>query len=209
MSPRAAVFLLVLAHSSPARAQATAAAYPPPDLSPAAKWQFFTQETFDIKTPAAGLFTASWSQATNSVPSYGAGAGAFAKRFGACTTDVVTQNFFVDFAMASAFREQTRYVRRGPRYGSVWRRARYAIGRALITRTDSGHLTPNLANFTGTALSMGVSTLYYPSSSRTSPDLEIRYAVSLISGGLINLYPEFWPDFKETLKHHHLYPKRW
>jgi hypothetical protein len=209
MSPRAAVLLIVLAHSVPGRAQSTPAAYPPPDLTTAAKWRFFTQETFDVKTPVAGLFNASWSQATNSVPSYGAGAGAFAKRFGACTTDVVTQNFFVDFAMASVFREQTRYVRRGTSYGGVWRRARYAIGRAFITRTDSGHLTPNLANFTGTALSMGVSTLYYPSSSRTSPDLEIRYAVSLVSGGLINLYPEFWPDFKESLKKHHLFPKKW
>ncbi len=141
MSARAILLLIVLVHSAPARAQ-SGTQYPPPDVSPAQKWHFFTQETFALKSPAAGLSNASWSQAANSIPSYGVGAGAFAERFGACTTDVVSQNFFVDFAMASALREQTRYVRRGPAYGTVWCRAGYAIGRAFITRTDPGRLTP-------------------------------------------------------------------
>ncbi len=56
---------------------------------------------------------------------------------------------------------------------------------------------------------MGLSTLYYPPASRTTPDLEIRYGVSLVGGGIVNLYPEFWPDFKAVLKRRHLYPRGW
>src|SRR5579863_7297268 len=101
---------------------------PAPSVSE--KWNFFVSETFTPMTLAAGAFNGAVSQVTNSDPRYGVGAIAYAERFGASNADIVTQNFFGDFVMASVFHEDTRYTRRGPTYGGVWRRAGYAISRA-------------------------------------------------------------------------------
>lgn len=75
---------------------------PAPPVTTAEKWQFFEQETFTPFTLLAGGFNASVSQAMNADPRYGVGSVAYAKRFGAATTDNVSQNFFSDFVMASA-----------------------------------------------------------------------------------------------------------
>jgi len=126
------------------------------------KWQFFVQETFAIMTLAAGAFKAGLSQITNSDPRYGVGAGPYAERFGASTADIMTQNFFGDFVMASAFHEDTRYRRQGPAHGGIWKRTGYVVSRAFITRTDAGASSYNWSNLTGTTMSAGFSNLYYP-----------------------------------------------
>jgi hypothetical protein len=171
------------------------------------KWNFFVDETFNPMTLAAGSFNGAISQATNSDPRYGVGIGPFAERIGASTADIATQNFFGDFVMASVFHEDTRYIRRGPAYGSKWKRASYAISRAFITSADTGGDTFNWSNLTGTAISAGISNLYYPPASRTGGAMAIHFGTSLIGGGLANLYPEFWPGFREMLARHHLFPR--
>lgn len=170
------------------------------------KWKHFVKETFTPLSLASGAFNAGFSQATNSEPHYGLGAGAFAERFGASNADNLTQNFFGDFVMASAFHEDTIYVRKGPAYGGLWKRAAYAISRAIITRKDSGGDTFNWSNVTGTAMSAGVSNLYYPLVDRTAEGTAIHFATSFAGAGFANLYPEFWPDFRGALARHHLWP---
>jgi hypothetical protein len=149
------------------------------------------------------------SQATNSDPKYGVGAGALRERIGASSADTATQNFFGDFMMASAFHENVIYARKGPGYGGLWKRAGYAISRALITRSDYGGDTFNWSNLTGTAMSTGFSNLYYPPASRNSRAVAIHFSTGLAGSGFANLFPEFWPDFKATLQRHHLFPRRW
>jgi hypothetical protein len=178
----------------------------PPTPGVSEKWHSFVRETFSPLSLGAGAFNAGVSQAMNSDPCYGVGAGPFAERFGASSVDIVTQNFFGDFVMASALHEDTRYVRRGAAYGGKWKRGRYAISRAFLTRADTGGATFNWSNLTGTAMSAGVSNLYYPPASRTGGATAIHFGTSLIGGGLANLYPEFWPDFRRMLARHHLFP---
>ena len=180
-------------------------AAPPPSVSE--KWNFFVSETFAPMTLAAGAFNGAVSQVTNSDPRYGVGAIAYAERFGASNADIATQNFFGDFVMASIFHEDTRYTRRGPTYGGVWKRAGYAISRAFVTQADSGGNTFNWSNLTGTAMSAGFSNLYYPESSRNGGATAIHFGTSVVGGGLANLLPEFWPDFRKTLERHHLFPR--
>jgi hypothetical protein len=202
----------------PALAQdnANRSAIPPPAVPPAApvnapavpsKWKNFADETFTPLFLAAGAFNASLSQATNSDPRYGVGAGAWAERFGASNADNLTQNFFGDFVMASAFHENVIYMRRGPAYGGIWKRAGYAISRALVTGADRGGDTFNWSNVTGTAMSAGFANLYYPAASRTSGATAIHFATSLAGSGFANLFPEFWPDFRAMLERHHLFPR--
>jgi hypothetical protein len=216
MCRRVVAVWVVLLAAGAARAQsngadrtAAAAANPPVHVTTKDRWRFFNEETFDTMTLAAGAFNASLSQATKSDPQFGVGTGPLAERFGAAVADIASQNFLVDFAMASAFHEDTRYRRAGPSGGGIWKRAGYAISRAVVTRRDSGGETVNWANLTGTTLALGVSNLYYPPASRTPRAMEIRLGFGLAGGALVNLYPEFWPDFKGMLQRYHLFPGRW
>ena len=167
------------------------------------KWQFFVEETFTPLTIVASAATGGESQATNTDPKYGVGHVALEKRLGAATLDNVTQNFFSDFVMASVLHEDTKYRRRGEQHG-FWSRVGYAISRAVVTRTNAGASTVNLSNFTGTALSVGLSNAYYPVSSRNLNATLINWGSSTASAGFGNLFPEFVPDFKRWLKRIHL-----
>jgi hypothetical protein len=167
------------------------------------KWKFFVEETFTPLTIIASAATGGESQATNTDPKYGVGHVALEKRFGAATADNITQNFFSDFVMASVLHEDTKYRRRGERYG-FWSRVGYAISRAVVTRTNSGATTVNWSNFTGTALSVGLSNAYYPARSRNLNATLINWGGSSASAGFGNLFPEFVPDFKRFLKRLHL-----
>ncbi len=178
----------------------------PPGI--AERWHFFVTETFHPLTPLGGAFYAGLSDVSHSQPSYGVGAAAYGERFGAALADIAGQNFFVDFAMASAFHEDTRYVRRGPANGGIWTRVGYAISTGFVTHTESGGRTFNWANLAGTAISTGVSDLYYPPSGRRPGPMAIRFGTNVVTTGLVALFPEFWPDFRGLLVRHHLFPRR-
>ncbi len=191
---------------APSRSDAQAAQDPAAaseNVTVAQKWRFFVQETFTPLTIVASAATGGESQATNTDPKYGVGTLAMAKRFGAATVDNVTQNFFCDFVMASILHEDTKYRRRGDQYG-FWARMGYAISRAVVTRTNTGASTVNWANFTGTALSVGLSNAYYPTRSRNLNATAINWGSSTAGTGFGNLAPEFLPDVKRWLKRHHL-----
>jgi hypothetical protein len=162
-------------------------------------WDYFVHETVTPFTLGAGAFNAAVSQATRSAPLYGRHWIAYPKRFGASIGDIVSQNFFGDFVLASAFHENTRYVREGPSHG-FWPRIGYAVSRAVVTRKDNGGETFNYANVLGTGMSAGLSNAYYPPASRTLHETMTNWGTSLAGSGLANLMPEFWEDFHGWLK---------
>ena len=175
-------------------------AVPPPSVSE--KWNFFVSETLTPLTLVAAGLDATASQLTRSAPLYGKHfwkRGAFPKRFGATVGDDVSQNFFADFVLASAFHEDTRYVRKGPGH-KLWPRIGYAISRAVVTRTDSGDATFNWANVIGCAMSAALSNAYYPPSSRTSAVGVVNWGTNVAGAGLTNLMPEFGPDVGHLMK---------
>jgi hypothetical protein len=180
-------------------ASQTFSSLPPPSVGE--KWDHFTRETFAYFTLGAGAFNAAVSQATRSAPLYGRHWNAYPKRFGASVTDIATQNFFGDFLLASAFHEDTRYVRRGPSH-KLWPRIGYAISRSVVVRKDSGGDTFNFANVGGTAMSAALSNAYYPPVSRTAHEAATNWGTSVAGSGLANLMPEFWPDFSAFMKRH-------
>jgi hypothetical protein len=173
------------------------------------KWGFFVSETFTPLILAVATPDALVSQLTRSAPLYGRHFwrnGAFPKRFAATVGDDISQNFFADFVLASAFHEDTRYVRRGPSHG-IWPRIGYAISRAVITRTDSGNASFNWANALGCGMSAGLSNAYYPPVSRTASDAAVNWGTNVAGTGLSNLMPEFGSEvghwFKRRLTFHH------
>lgn len=179
--------------------QSAPATLPSPSVDE--KWDYFLHETIAPFTLEAGAFNAAVSQVTRSAPLYGRHWDAYPKRFGASIGDIVSQNFFGDFLLASAFHEDTRYVRRGPTHG-MWSRIGYAISRSVIVRKDAGGDTFNFANVLGTAMSAGLSNAYYPPVSRTVRESETNWGTSIAGSGLGNLMPEFLPDFSAWVKRH-------
>jgi len=162
------------------------------------KWDYFVHETAAPFTLGAGAFNAAVSQATRSAPLYGRHWNAYPRRFSASIGDIVSQNFFGDFVLASTFHEDARYVREGPSHG-VWSRVGYAVSRAVAARKDDEE-TFNWANVLGTGMSAGLSNAYYPPASRTLRETMTNWGTSLAGSGLANLAPEFWRDFHAWLK---------
>jgi len=197
---------LLLAVAPAALGQTSDAAAAPPGPSISEKWRLFETETGAPITLVAGAFSAAYSQATRSAPDYGRTWDAYPQRLGAETTDIISQNFFGDFLLASALHEDTRYVRRGSAY-KFFPRVAYAISRSVVTHADSGVPTFNWSNVVGTALSAGLSNAYYPPASRTASVTLVNWGTSLAGSGFANLLPEFWPDFHNSVRRH-LSPRR-
>jgi hypothetical protein len=171
------------------------------------KWDFFVGETATPLVLVGVVANATTSQLTRSAPLYGKHffrKDAFLKRAGATLGDTVSQNFFSDFVLASAFHEDTRFVRQGPSH-KLGRRIGYAISRALITRTDSGDATFNWANVIGCAMSAGLSNAYYPDVSRTRSVALVNWGTNVAGAGLSNLMPELGPDVGHWMKRHLLH----
>jgi hypothetical protein len=169
------------------------------------KWEYFKNEIIAPFTLGAGAFNATVSQVTRSAPLYGRHPwpSAYPERFGASVGDIVSQNFWGDFVLASAFHEDTRYRRRGESR-RLWPRVGYAVSRSVVTRPDAGGTTFNWANVLGTAMSAGLSNAYYPPGSRKANTAVTNWGTSVAGSGLANLAPEFFPDFKRWLRRHHL-----
>ena len=201
-------FLLLLsAFASLVLARDPATVTPQPSPSVREKWDHFTRETFAPFTLAAGGFNATFSQLTQSAPLYGRNWKAYPDRFGASVADNVSQNFFEDFVLASALREDTRYVRLGSSH-RMWMRVGYALSRAVIVRRNEGGETFNLANVGGSAISAALSNLYYPPASRTPSGALVNWSTNIAGSGLANLLPEFWPDFSAWLTRHQPFHRR-
>ena len=162
------------------------------------KWGNFVDETLSPLTIGAGLFNGAEAHVTNTDPKYGTDLPAFGAQVGASMGDIVTQNFFADFLLASAFHEDPRYFRRGEGF-SMRSRIVYAISRSVVTRTDAGPSRFNWSNVLGNALSGSLSNAYYPGSARTAGDTFQRIGVGILGTGLVRLAPEFWPDFRRKV----------
>jgi hypothetical protein len=195
-------WLLIFALASVLRAQDCDPPEPSPPASVAEKWNLFYTETAAPFTLGAGAFNAAVSQVTRSAPFYGRRPfpAAYPESVGASTADIVSQNFFGDFLLASAFHEDTRYRRRGPSH-RLWARVGYAITRSVVTRADSGGEEFNSANVLGTGMSAALATAYYPAANRNAGTFATNWATTVAGAGLANLMPEFWPDFRRWVKH--------
>lgn len=110
----------------------------------------------------ASWFTAAgWSHLTNGPPNYGTDTGAFGQRLGATILRDPSQGILSTGVMAAVLHEDPRYYKLG-RGHSIGRRIMYAATRALVTRTDHGNATPNLALLGGNLAGAALTNAYYP-----------------------------------------------
>lgn len=167
------------------------------------KWNNFIGETISPITIGGGIFNGGEAHLTETDPKYGNNLPAFGEQVAASLADIATQNLFADFMLASALHEDPRYFRRGEQW-RLWSRVGYAISRCVVVRTDSGGITFNWSNVLGTSMSAALSNAYYPPASRGAVPTFEHIGAAVLGTGLVNLAPEFWPDFRRKFfsRHH-------
>ena len=103
-------------------------------------------------------------QAERIYPGYGNDAPGFGKRFGAALGDTLTNDFLSHAVFRTLLHEDPRYHYQGS--GTKKQRLFHAVSYAFVTRSDSGHRTPNLFYILGDTGSGALSNLYYPHADR-------------------------------------------
>ena len=132
-----------------------------PSLTARNKFDLGLRESFTIFSVIGWTASAGYSQLTNGSPNYGTDSGAFGMRLGATGLRNTSHNILGNAIFAPLFHEDPRYYRLGDRQ-SFLKRVIYAGTRPLITRTDSGHASPNFSLLSGDLAGAALTNLYYP-----------------------------------------------
>ena len=139
------------------------------------------------------VVSAGWEQATNGSPNYGTNGRAFAKRLGASAARDASENIFSESVFAPLFHEDPRYYKMG-RGHSFFKRVIYSGTRVLVTKTDGGRTTPNLALLAGNAAGAALTVTYYPSKNTTFSEVASTFGGSLGGSALGFVVTEFLSD---------------
>jgi hypothetical protein len=146
-----------------------------------------------VFSATGSLAAAGWKQLTHGRPNYGTDSGAFGQRLGAAATLSTSNSLFSHSVFAPIFHEDPRYYVMGSGHPFL-KRLVYAGTRVLITRTDSGHSTPNFALFAGTAASSALTVTYYPAKNTTFSGVAETFGGSLGGSALGFVVDEFIVD---------------
>jgi hypothetical protein len=136
------------------------------------------KDNVSLFSVAGWLGAAGWEQLWNSSPNYGTDAGAFGQRLGAATIRGISEGVFSDCLFAPLFHEDPRYYVMGKGH-PFFKRLVYAGTRVLITRTDSGHSTPNFSLIAGNAAGSALTIPYYPAKNTTFGEVAETFGGSL------------------------------
>ena len=139
------------------------------------------------------LGAAGWEQLWNSSPNYGTDSGAFGQRLGAAAIRGISEGVFSESLFAPMFHEDPRYYVMGKGH-NFFKRAFYAGTRILVTRTDSGHTTPNFSLIAGNATGSALTIPYYPSVNTSFSEVAMTLGTSLGGSAVGFLVDEFFVD---------------
>jgi hypothetical protein len=130
-------------------------------------------------------------QADNTNPTFGQGLRGYAKRYGTAYTDAGIGNFMTGAIFTAALRQDPRYYQMAK--GSFFRRAAYAAGRVLFTRSDSGKTQLNYSEFLGNGVAAVISNAYHPPPRTLVGNMDVWGAQ--IGWDVVGYeIKEFWPD---------------
>jgi len=162
------------------------------------KFLLFVRGSYDPIIFLDAGFKAGLDQADNEDPTFGHGAGGYAKRFAANYADQASFRFFKEFAYPTIFDEDPRYYRVGT--GSGGRRFLHAIEHSFVAHTDNGNQMFNFSEWLGTVSAVSLSNMYHPGHQRGfAPSAEgVGYDVLGDMG--FDVVREFWPEIARELK---------
>lgn len=181
----------------------SAGAVPPP---PTAKQAFIlaTQNSFDYSSFAFVGLTSLIAKGEDDHPDLGKGPAGYWAYAWRGFVDKTDGNYWVIFALPTAFHEDERFYARGE--GRKFFRGVYAASRVLITPDYHGHNTLNASELLGRGIGQGISLTYYPSGDRTIADFAEKYGYAVMRDAATNTFREFWPDIATHVLHQHQNP---
>lgn len=161
-------------------------------LTPFGKLKFVAREMVNPTDLAPALVSAGWGVWVDSNPMYGTNADAFGQRFGAAIVRQSSFRLFSDGLLTIAFQEDPRYYRLGEAYTPI-QRAKYALTRIFIGRTDTGQTTVDYSGILGRAFGAALTPAYYPSDSRTSKVVFQTFGTAIAGEMGLDFLREFFP----------------
>jgi hypothetical protein len=173
-----------------------------PRLTVGDKMKMGVKDAISPLSAVGWLVGAGYSHALNGQPNYGTNSTAFAQRFGAGAARATSQGIFSDSIMSSVLHEDPRYYKMGSGQ-NFFKRVGYSITRPLITRTDGGHQTVNLAYLSGNLAGSFLTKAYYPESNQSVSQVMQSYGGSIGGGALGFFVSEFLDDTLQALHLQH------
>jgi hypothetical protein len=170
-----------------------------PPLSSRNKFWLATKDSFDYSSFISAGILAGASQANKSYPEFGQGAKGYGRYYWHAMTDQAVGNYLTEAIVPVVTHEDPRYYTLGR--GGFFKRAGYAVSRLLITRTDAGGRTLNLAEIVGNGAGAGISNTYYPARERTWTKTGQKWLTQVALDGAFNILKEFWPDINQAVFH--------
>jgi hypothetical protein len=170
-----------------------------PPLSLKDKFWLATQDSFDYSSFVSAGMLAGVSQANKSYPEFGQGAKGYGRYYWHAVADQAVGNYLTEAVVPSVTHEDPRYYTLG--HGGFFKRTGYAVSRLLITRTDAGGRTLNLAEIVGNGAGAGISDTYYPARERTWTKTGQKWVTQVALDGVFNILKEFWPDINHAVFH--------
>jgi hypothetical protein len=170
----------------------------PPD-SVKEKYWLATQDSFDYSSFLYVGLVAALGQATNNIPQFHQGAAGYGRYYWHSFVDQAVGNYMTEATFPTLTHEDPRYYTLGT--GGFFRRAKYAVSRLFITRTDKLNETFNLSEILGNGTGAAISDLYYPKQQRTFSQTTQKWVLQIGIDGIGNILQEFWPDINQALFH--------
>ena len=173
-----------------------------PVLSVHDKFILGVKDSISPFSAVAWVINAGYEQATDGSPNYGydgrSGGKVFVQRLGAAAARDVSQDFFSDSILAPILHEDPRYYRVGNRKNFIYRLF-YAGTRPLITRTDGGRSTINLAQLGGNLAGSVLTQAYYPPPNTSFTESMKTFGGSVGGSALGDVVSEFFSGVFSSL----------
>jgi hypothetical protein len=147
---------------------------------------------------AAGVDAAIWQATDTDKRGFGQGWEAYGARYGAELATTESTQFFQSFLLASIFKQDPRYFRKGS--GGFGNRFSYSISRVLVTRSDAGRQQFNISAVGGAFAAAGLSNTYMPDVDRDMGRTLGSFGLSLANTAGWNVLSEFGPDIWRKLR---------
>lgn len=173
-------------------------------LSSGKKLELAVDETIAPSRFLASAFTASISQARNTLPGYGQEWDGYGKRFGSSMASGASSHLFGTFLLPAMLGQDPRYFVK--LHSTVGQRVGYAIRRLLVTRTDDGGEAFNWSGVLGSLFAESLANSYLPDGERTTGKTFTRFGIRMGFSAASNVVKEYWPTIFKSLRISRLVP---
>ena len=163
------------------------------------KFMDATRDSFDYSSVVLPAVISIYDYSTTQTPEFHHGGIGYGRYLWHSALDQTSENYFVEFFVPVATHEDTRFYTL--RDGSNWHKAEYALSRAVITRTDSGHETFNISEVLGAGMASALSNAYYPGPERTFANTGRQWGLDVGIDAAAYLVREFWPEINHAIFH--------